>query len=102
MTSADDDRRSTVLLSMQRALWDMISPDIRGIAVSWAPDLVRARFVYDREVDEDAWETVREVETEVLADLVAGVRTEFTAEFMPVEKPRDSRDGEYWVYRRRE
>lgn len=102
MTSTqDDEMRIRVLLSMQRALWDMVTPDLRGVAVSWGSDWVRARFIYESDRSENE-ELVREIETEVLADFDEQLTTQFESVSAPAPQPRLLRDGEAWVYLRRE
>lgn len=89
---------------MQRALWDEITPGIRAIAMGWDPsDLtMRARFVFDRPVTDDDWETVWLVETEIIADSLSEMTTEFTAEFSS-SRPLTHRPGEtWWAYVRQE
>jgi hypothetical protein len=102
MTHSALSLREQVLLSMQRALLGMITADIRGVEVSWQDQVVRANFIYDRVVDDAAWEIVREVETEVIADLATGVLTEFDARHVPIDASRDLLLGGCWVYLRRE
>jgi hypothetical protein len=96
------DMRTSALLSLQRALWEMVTPDLRGVAVRWANNFIGARFCYEREVDEGIWGIVREVETYVYADFDENLVTEFTAEFVPVVMRIESRPGEWWAYLRKE
>jgi hypothetical protein len=102
MSHEETDLRTLALLSLQRALWGMITPDIRAVAVGWGPGIVRSRFLYDHAPTEDDWEAVREVETEVISDLPVDVTTVFTADFVPQGKPALSSDEEWWAYMRRE
>ena len=94
--------RAQVLLSIQRALWDMVTPDLRGVSVSWGNHAVRMRFLYDRPVTADMREIVREVETYVLADFDEGLTTDVTAEFAAPNEVRHLRDRQWWAYLRRE
>lgn len=96
------DFRTQVLLSLQRALWGVITPDIRAIAVGWGEGSINARFIYEHSVSAADWETVREVETQVLADLDEGIRTNFTAEFVPGPGFSLSPQEEWWAYMRHE
>lgn len=61
--------REAALLSMQRALWDMVTPDLRGVALSWGESQINARFLYDLQNTQPVAEIVYEVETYVLAGL---------------------------------
>lgn len=96
------DFRAQVLLSVQRALWGVITPDVRAVAVGWGDHVVHVRFVYDHPVGEEEDEVVADVETEVLADLEPDVMTVFTAAFD--DSPVVSRLPEegWWAYLRRE
>lgn len=96
-----DPARVRVLLSIQRALLDMITPDLRGVAVSWNSHEIRARFIYDAIV-EDTRELVGEIETLVLADFPDDVMTRFHVELTPAPGERVLGDNEVWVYLRRE
>lgn len=95
--------RGSALLSMQRALWGEVTPDLRGVAVSWRGDEVRAVFLFDHPVGEQELDTVSCVETEVIADCDPS-ETEFRAQYLPVADRRELPDGGDWgwVYLRRE
>jgi hypothetical protein len=93
--------RAQVLLSIQRALWDMVTPDLRAVAVGWPNGSVRARFIFDRPLTGGMQEIVSEVETHVIADFDAGTSVRFSAEFAPADARTELRDGEgWWAYRR--
>jgi hypothetical protein len=98
----DAELRTQVLLSLQRALWGVITPDIRAIAVGWSQRIVRVRFLYDHSPTDADREVVGEVETDVVADLPVGIPTEFTADFVPEGKPALSPEEGWWAYMRRE
>ena len=93
--------RTTLLLSAQRALWGMIYPEIRAIAVGF-DGLKKLKMIYylDREPTEEDYESISEVTTEILADI----------EFLGVEEvciytkePFSKLDNlESWVYMRKE
>jgi hypothetical protein len=89
-------------LYMQRALWGMITPDMRAIAIGWSDERVWARFIYDHPVVEVDWEIIREVETSVIADLEEGVDVRFKAEFLAQGKLSHLPDEKWWAYVRRE
>jgi hypothetical protein len=102
MTTDKTDFRSQVLLSVLRALWGMITPDIRAISVTWGGGIVGAMFIYDHPVSEADWEVVREVETSVVADFGADVPTHFAAESIPRGGLPDVPKEGWWVYVRHE
>lgn len=102
MTDPATSLRVRVLLAMQRALWDMVTPELRGVAVNWTQRSVAARFLYDLDVVEPAEEIVAEAETYLLAELAPELDASFVAESVPEPQPRVLVDGESWVYLRRE
>lgn len=102
MSAASPDLRRAVLLSIQRALLGMVTPDLRAVEVWVDGRRVRGRFAYDGEIDDDHEELVREVETLVIADLEDDVVVEFDAEAVPMpEEVAYVRESDY-VYLRRE
>lgn len=101
MTKGQIDFRTQVLLSMQRALWDMVTPELRGVAVGWGDGSVSATFLFDGPIDAGAREIVREVETYFLADFES-ITTRFEAIEHPTPMPRELDDLQWWAYLRRE
>lgn len=97
-----NDLRTTVLLSIQRALWDRVTSSLRGVAVSWQDDVVAARFIYDRTTGDLEFEMVNDAEGEVVADLPAGIRTDFTMQVETSIHGRDLSPDEWWAYLRYE
>lgn len=96
------DFRVSVLLSVQRALWDLVTPNIRAVAVlARYPDVV-VRFLFDAEPTEEDQENVSEVETLVIADFLDDVVVAAHAECVPTSVSRVLRPGEEWVYLRKE
>jgi hypothetical protein len=93
--------RVEVLLSFQRALWDMVTPSLRGVAVRPASPVIQARFLYEQVSHEDR-EIVSEVEAYVAADFLPPVTVESAAIALPLEFSRELQEGEAWVYLRRE
>ena len=91
-----------VLLSFQRALWDMVTPGLRAVAVRPEGPTIRARFLYETEPGENERGIVAEVETYVLADLDESLDVEFQALCLPLEVDRVADPDEHWVYRRYE
>jgi hypothetical protein len=66
----EDNIRIEVLVSIQRALWGMIYPEIRAIAVGWE-GLKKLKVIYylDREPKEEDFENISEVTGEVCGDI---------------------------------
>ncbi|MFD3406665.1 hypothetical protein ACFWUU_38625 [Kribbella sp. NPDC058693] len=93
--------RTEVLLSFQRALWDLVTPNLRAVAVRPAYPLIEARFIYEA-VGEEEHLLVSEVGTYVIADFVPPVDIRFDAVAVPPAQARELLAGEEWVYRRRE
>jgi len=94
--------RSQVLLSINRALWEQVTPDLRGVAASCSGDetqgTIHARFLYDGPVGELQTDTSM-AESYCIADFLEGV----SVRFEPVaHADLDLLDGEFWVYLRRE
>jgi len=93
--------RIKLLLSAQRALWGMIYPEIRAIAVGF-DGLKKLKMIYylDREPTEEDYESISDVTGEILADI----------EFLAVEEvciytkePFSKLDNlTSWVYIRKE
>lgn len=96
------DLRRLVLLSLQRALLGMVTPDLRAVEVWVDGRRVRGRFAYDGDIDEAREELVREIETLVIADLEDDVIVEFDAEAVPVPEPVAFVRGSDYCYLRRE
>lgn len=94
--------RIEVLLSIQRALWDIVTPNLRGVAMQLEPNDVRGRFIYDCFVDDEIREIVAEAETYFIADFDGATVVAFHPEYVPSSEGRDLHDGEFWVYLRRE
>lgn len=102
MTTGELGFRVQVLLSIQRALWDMVTPTLRGVAIQSRESPVRGRFLYEREPTLEEREIVAEVEAYVLADFDESVGVAFQADHVPRGMARDLAPGEEWVYLRRE
>ncbi|WP_104105350.1 hypothetical protein [Nocardioides sp. 616] len=96
-----DNFRTEVLLSFQRALWDMVTPSLRAVAVSPVFPLIEARFMYEA-VSEEERMIVAEVEAYVVADFLPPVDVRFKAVTVPIGSPRELASDEEWVYRRLE
>jgi hypothetical protein len=87
---------------MQRALWEQVTPDLRGVSIEFAGDLdhgahVAARFLYEGDVGPVQRECVSLAESYFLADFLPDMSTEF----VPVDHAaRDLRGTEVWVFLR--
>lgn len=92
--------RIEVLLSFQRALWDMVTGGLRAVAVRPQFPLIEARFLYDVVRQEEEL-IVAEVETYVIADFLPPIDVRFSAVAAGTGE-RELHPGEEWVYRRRE
>ena len=101
MKSDDREFALDVLLSFQRALWNLVTPGLRGVAVSPEYPKIGARFIYES-VDDDARETASDAEAYVAADFGSPVIVDFVAVAVEPGRPRALETGEQWVYLRRE
>lgn len=96
----DDARfRVEVLLSIQRALLDLVTPRLRGVAIRLTFPMIEARFIYESVGDEER-EFAAEVGTNVIADFLPPVDISFEAVAIPTGVDRILEPGEEWVYRR--
>lgn len=93
--------RTEVLLSFQRALWDMVTPALRAVAARPAFPLIEARFLFEA-VGEEERMIVDDVEAYVIADFVPPVSVRFTAVAAPSNASRELDPGEEWVFLRQE
>lgn len=102
MNTSAMDFRVQALLSIQRALWDMVTPSLRGIAIHLSYPEAHCRFIYDHVIGVEEAEIVSEVETYFNADFDQDVHTVFIADYVPSSSDRYLCTGEEWVYLRRE
>lgn len=96
------DLRTRVLLSMQRALLGEVSSVMRGITCEWNEKKIAILCVIDGPVQEDDEESVRCIETEVMADFSD---LTITAQCMRLDAPKPLASltlSGGWVFRRRE
>lgn len=91
-----------LLASMQRALLNEVTPDLRGVAVSVGEDEIRGRLIFDTVLTDQSRERVSDVETEIVADYSGSVPVNLVAQHLPVEHPRFLEVGEYWAFLRYE
>ena len=91
--------RVSLLLSMQRALWEQVTPNLRGVAVALRSDgtgqRVEARFLYEGDIGNTERECTSLAEANCIADMTVDVTIAFT-----VQEPAslDLLPGEEWVY----
>lgn len=86
-------------LSLQRALWDVVTTTLRGVAVRHGYPVFRASFLYEA-VGEEERETVAFVAARVAADFVPPVEVEFSTVALAPGKIRSLDPGERWFYLR--
>ncbi len=99
--------RSRVLLSTQRALLGMITPELRAVDVSWNNDEIRLRFTVDStckiEMDD---ELANEIEAEIEGDFLPDASVSSNVLCLPLGTPIpvfDELDGGHArVFARRE
>lgn len=65
--------RMQVQLSLQRALWDIVTPSLRGVVARAAYPYIQARFLYEQ-VSMEERDLVSEVEVLVVADFLPPVQ----------------------------
>lgn len=58
---------SSLLLSGMRALWGIITPNVRKVSIFEKDNLITVFFYYDKEPSEDEIELSEEAATEVIA-----------------------------------
>ncbi|MFN5417650.1 MAG: hypothetical protein ACK5B9_11385 [Flavobacteriia bacterium] len=93
--------RKKLLLSVQRALLGMIYPSIRGIAVGCDNEtLLKIIYYLDKEPDEEDYENIREVTSEVCADINFTEVEEFCV--FSDENISNLNSLSSWVYLRKE
>lgn len=88
---------------MQRALWEQVTPNLRGVAVALRSEggrqNVEARFLYESQAGGTERECTSLAETHCIADMSPDV----TVAFSVVEHASlDLLPGEEWVYLRHE
>jgi hypothetical protein len=93
--------RKTVLLSIQRALWGMIYPEIRAIAVGFEnTEKLIVIYYLDREPQPEDFENLSDVTAEILCD-IDFKNTEEKCIFT-LEKISELNSLDSWVYIRKE
>jgi hypothetical protein len=102
MSGAEQELRIDVLLSLQRALLGMVTPDLRAVEVEIEGRDVRGRFMYDGAITDEHRELVDEVETLLIADMEDDVNARLEAVAVPSPAPVALVPGTAYCYLRRE
>ncbi|MBL0888727.1 DUF7660 family protein [Myceligenerans indicum] len=102
MSSSPGFSRTTVLLSLQRALWDAVTPGLRGVTMRLSESKIEGRMLYDHDPDATDREDCSLVETHVLADLPDDVAVRLKAVAVVPPEERMLLAAEEWVYLRKE
>lgn len=89
-----------VLASMSRAMWEVPTPPLRGVALDIRRTGVRGRFLYAQPPTEVEAELVSLCETYFIADFPPQFGVAFDAVHQPVDQERTFYPGEQWVYLR--
>ena len=90
-----------VKLSIQRAMWDCVTPGLRGVAVKLSFSLISARFIYEDLGDEEL-EMVGLVGSYVAAAFLPPVEVDSTGIEIRGPGERLLEPDEFWVYLRYE
>ncbi|TFF12829.1 hypothetical protein [Cellulosimicrobium funkei] len=96
------DFRVRALLSIQRAIWELVTPNLRGIAIACSYPAISARFLFENRPTEEDCENVSLAETYSIADFGDEVVIEFAPVWLPCSMSRALEPGEEWVYLRKE
>lgn len=94
-----NDFRQEVVLAVQRALWDLVTPMLRGMTVRFDYPIIHGRLLFEA-VGDDEREIVALISASVAADLGTSVDVDFCAVALPVWKDRRCEPGEEWAYLR--
>ena len=94
--------RTTLLLSVQRALSGLVPSSLRAVACGWNENEIILRFVFDGPIDAEDEENMRVVGSEVIADFPAPVTME--KEIVRADRPSKLEEYalQYWVFIRKE
>lgn len=97
---SDVELRRCVLLSVQRALLDAISPSLRAVAVNWDNGQFTMRCFFDPAPTEEEWDDMNVVEGEVAADLP--LHFKYERQLLEVSGPLPKDPDFVWVFSRKE
>ena len=93
--------RTKVLLSVQTALLDEITPNIRGITCGWDDSLITVHCYFQGEISEYDRESMECVATEVIANFPEH-KIDIESKQLNMPEPLTSYTLSAWVYRRKE
>lgn len=96
------DFRRNVALSIQRALWDLVTPALRGVALTSSYPNIGGRFIYDRVPTEVDLEDLSLAVRRIVAGFQSDVHVNLEACYVPVSQSRDLLLDEWWAFRRKE
>ncbi|WP_369372025.1 hypothetical protein AB1046_01540 [Promicromonospora sp. Populi] len=96
------DFRVSALLSLQRSLWDLVTPNLRGVAATIEHPKILVRFLFENRPTVEDRENVSEAETYTIADFTEGMDIVFTPDWVSMSQPRELAEGEQWIYLRKE
>lgn len=96
------DFRTQALLSMNRALWDLVTADLRGVALRASGEMIACRMLYASPIDDEHREIAAEVETYAVADFPASVQIEVIPVCVLPPERRELEQGEEWLFLRKE
>lgn len=97
----ENELRIRVLLSLQTALLDEITPNIRGITCGWSNYLITINCYFDGEISEDDRESMECVATEVIANF-SQHKISISSKRLDIPEPLNPYTLSEWVYRRKE
>ncbi len=93
--------RTEVLLSLQAALLDEITPNIRGITCGWNDSLITIHSYFQGEISEDDRESMECIATEVIANFPEH-RIDIESKKLDMLESLTPYSLSAWVYRRKE
>lgn len=92
-----------VLWSLNRALWDNVTPQLCYVSVGLTRNTILARFAYECPPTDVERELVSDVETLVIADFHHLFETDFEVVHRDPGTTRELEDGtHWWAYMRQE
>lgn len=107
MSDSDEiDRRAALLdmveLPMIRAMWQIPTKELRGVALLIGETGVTGRFLYEKPPGELENELVSLCEFYLAIDVPDDYDVDFRAEYVPMDQDLVSREGERWFFLRYE
>jgi hypothetical protein len=95
-------QRSSVLLSLQRAMLGEVFPALRGVSVMWDRQNIQIAAYVDGPPTMADEESVSEIETQVMADFLEPIVVESEIIRQDSSSPLPNVANGIWVFRRRE